>query len=127
MDVTVIESILKDYVEKLESLGSPDAIALHFQGKQVRAFCGEPKKCAIAEDLTRELHLQGVLFSHVSVGSDVEVFQAFEAKESVACTELGDHAELFIGRFDEGQYRDLIHATDNDGLAVAEAYAAGVR
>jgi hypothetical protein len=118
-------SILGDYASKLETLGSPDAIALHLQGKQVRAFCGSPQKCAIAEDLLVYLAENGIAPHSVYVGGDITIYlEAFDySDDSDIRVPNPDVVDQFIEKFDAGHYQDLIHVDDLKGRRSASNYA----
>lgn len=109
---TQIHDILINYTGKLEALGTKDAIALHFQGRGLQAFCTDSQKCAIAEDFTRVLLENGIEFSNVAVeGSlQVNVRGAFTVLH-----ELPPPAQDFVEGFDEGQYGELVHPDDAEG------------
>lgn len=116
-------SILGDYASKLETLGSADAIALHLQGKRVQAFCGEPQRCAIAEDLLVYLAENGIFPSAgVYVGGDITVSLSRDSSQDIHVV-TPDVVDTFIENFDAGHYRDLIHFEDLKGLGYATHYA----
>ena len=114
-------SILGDYASKLETLGSADAIALYLQGKAIQAFCGEPQKCAIAEDLLVYLVEHDITPLHVSVGADLCVILNPGIPET--SVEVPDVVNTFIEKFDAGHYRALIHTNDLKGQGYAKHYA----
>lgn len=116
-------SILGDYASKLETLGSADAIALHLQGKQVQAYCGEPQRCAIAEDLLVYLAEHGITPGFgVYVGGDITVHLTNNNSQDVRVI-TPDVVDQFIEKFDAGHFRDLIHVNDLKGRGYADHYA----
>jgi hypothetical protein len=121
------KSILTDYAAKLEALGSADAIALHLQGRGVKAFCGNTYQCALAEDVIETMGEHGIATYGVTVGGasvGVPLFPVEECgREDYVCTDLPQVAIDFIHRFDDGAYRDLIHSEDEKGLMTAANYA----
>lgn len=121
------KSILTDYAAKLEALGSADAIALHLQGRGVKAFCGNTYQCALAEDVIETMSEHGIATYGVTVGGasvGVPLCQEGECSEvDWASTDLPQVAIDFIHRFDDGAYRDLIHPEDENGLMTAANYA----
>lgn len=120
-------SILTDYAAKLEALGSADAIALHLQGRGVKAFCGHTYQCAIAEDVIETMDEHGIATYGVTVGgTDIGVPLRPEGECTEAdwvSTNLPQVAIGFIKAFDDGKYRDLIHPEDEKGLMTAANYA----
>lgn len=109
-----IQSILTDYAAKLEAEGSPQAIAVYMQAREVKAFCGSTKRCAIAVDVRNYLAEHGFNFDPeaISVGNTV-----WAHHENGAAVEghLGEAAVLFIHDFDAACYPDLFDPTDEQG------------
>lgn len=91
---------LEDYARKIQSLGGADAIALHLQGKGIRAKRGCHVQCAIAIDAKAFLHERGFDVEYVSVGRWLIV------GHGMADTPVD--ARDFIKRFDNGVYPELI-------------------
>jgi hypothetical protein len=122
------KSVLVDYAAKLEALGSADAIALHLQGRGVKAFCGNTYQCALAEDVIENMIEHGIATYGVTVGGASVGVPLFPEDEATAAhgwvtTELPQAAIDFIHRFDDGAFRALIHPEDEKGLMTADNYA----
>jgi hypothetical protein len=120
-------SIMTDYVAKLEALGSADAIALHLQGRGVKAYCGDTYRCALAEDVIDEMGKHSIATYGVSVGG-ASIGVPLLPEEEVTAAEwvavdLPQAAIDFIHRFDDGAFRALIHPEDAKGLMTADNYA----
>lgn len=112
-----VKSVLEDYSAKLVSLGSADAIALHLQGRQVKAFCREPQKCALAEDIGAYLTELDVPHSCVHVGGQ---FGVCLGGNNWVYVEPPTLAIEFIGNFDRGHYPELIHERDHKGHTIVK-------
>jgi hypothetical protein len=84
------------------------------QAHEVQAFCGSPKRCAVAVDVRNYLAERGFHFEseNISVGTDVWVHH-----ESGATVQgpLGEMANMFIHDFDSACYPDLFDPTDAQG------------
>jgi hypothetical protein len=104
-----IGTILDDYLAKLTTLGTPEALAFYLEGRGVRAWCRNMHRCALAEDVTAILSEQGVSNVEITVGGGR--IHAMTRREHVArhtpCV-----ANKFINRFDAGYYPTLIHQDD---------------
>jgi hypothetical protein len=121
------KSILTDYAAKLEALGSADAIALHLQGRGVKAFCGDTYRCALAEDVIETMSEHGIDTYSVTVGG-ASIGVPLRPEEECGqadwvTTDLPQAAIDFIHRFDDGAFRALIHPEDEKGLMTADNYA----
>jgi hypothetical protein len=116
------QSILADYAAKLEALGSPDAIALHLQGLEVQAYCGNSHRCALAVDLANTLKAHGITPRYVDVGITFSATLRTPAGLVTIAEKVRQNADGFISRFDDGWYRDLIHPDDYLGLSKARDY-----
>jgi hypothetical protein len=117
-------SILVDYATKLAALGSAEAIALHLAGREVKAWCGESNRCALADDLTKTLVENGVLPYSVDVGGDFMVYLTLRGgpDETWVAHPTPMVADEFIERYDQGEFSDLIHPDDAAGLKKAREF-----
>lgn len=113
----LVKSILEDYSAKLVSLGSADAIALHLQSRQVKAFCREPQKCALAEDISAYLTELDVSHSCVHIGG---LFGVCLDGKNWIYVEPPELATAFITNFDHGKYPELIHERDHKGHTIVK-------
>lgn len=111
LDAT-IGMILDDYLAKLTTLGTPEALALYLEGRGVRAWCRHMDRCALAEDLTVILSEQGVSDVGVTVGAGcIQVV----GRSRYVTRGVPRVANEFINRFDAGHYPTLIHQDDVRG------------
>ena len=117
-------SILVDYAAKLAAFGSAEAIALHLAGREVKAWCGESNRCALADDLTKTLVENGVLPYSVEVGGDFMVYLTLRgARDEIwVVHSISEVADEFIERYDDGAFPDLIHPDDANGLKKAREF-----
>lgn len=125
-----VAAALSTYLAKLEALDTPNAIALHLQGRAVQAFCGSTGRCALVEDVTAVLTELGLLHEdvYVTVGHMVKVFDGSDPIDRIpVMLELPQAVHTFIWKFDLGRYPDLIHPDDHRGWAKAARYQASLR
>lgn len=125
-----INEALSTYLAKLEAMDTPDAIALHLQGRAVQGYCGSTARCALAEDITAVLRELGLLHEdmYVTVGYAIKVFDGSDLSDlSPVVKELAQAANAFIWKFDLARYPDLISPDDYRGQYLADRYQASLR
>lgn len=107
--------VVEDRVQKLITEGTADAIALKFTDLGIRGACGNPRTCAIAVYLERELDAE----LGPGHGTYVEVPGGYEMTD----IELRDTEQprlerikftagvlgQFTEKFDDGRYRELTY------------------
>jgi hypothetical protein len=114
-----VRAFLTDYVQALAALDQPDKIAAHLKTRGIKAWCGNPERCALVQDLTNYLverkveplavEADGVNFS---LGFDGDVWVTHAIPFMI---------QEFILGFDAGKYGDLISEEDSAGLYLAAA------
>lgn len=104
---------VQGYADKLQSLGDADAIALHFQGREVIGGSGHDR-CAIAVDLQATLREQGFEVDYVSVGRWLIVgntagrwIVSDDVVPVSSMVKTPESGMVFIERYDNGGYPEL--------------------
>ena len=94
---------------KLEALGSPDAIALHLQGYEIKAQCGNSQRCAVALYLAESESLAALLEQEeatLSVG--INCVGAYRGAGTACVVNVSEPVSSFISKFDGEQYPELM-------------------
>lgn len=111
--------IVADRVEKMIAEGTADQIALKFQEKGIKAVCANPRRCAIAVYLQRELDAElgtgHSIFVSVPGGVDmmaIDIYQEGRNRlvqdgDREVTFEKGALAEFAVN-FDDRLYPELI-------------------
>lgn len=127
-ELTLMEQaqlVVGNRLDKLESEGSADAIALALEGQMIRAHCGEPSLCAVALYLTLalndELGLDHGLEIEVAASDrigilETDAYNQVTDRVHVVYDKDGDDVEhvinQFIIKFDQKKYPNLISSEE---------------
>lgn len=100
---------IQDEIDKLATLGSTQAVALHLAGLGVSGTCGSANSCVLAVHLTRAAHADG--WTDISVGplgvSGYNVISDGDVVEGPR-HDLPPMLTEFIGEFDSHEYPELV-------------------
>jgi hypothetical protein len=110
-----------EVLDKLNSLGSPDQIALFFQQEGIQAEPGRSETCAVAEYIRQETQVSKVIVTPTSVSMLVDKFlpplaatpwdtESFHFKDEVDYP-TPPTVQEFINKFDAGEYPQLLSLT----------------